>query len=95
MSLREMLSNYWFAFQHELFPRLESELGPMGERYEAGHDEGAAAWARIASLIETCKMNGVEPYAWMKSTLEKIAAGHPQSQIHDLLPWTRAFVQTD
>ena len=53
----------------------------------AGHDEGAAAWARIASLIETCKMNGVEPYAWLKSTLEKIAAGHPQSQIHDLLPW--------
>ena len=45
----------------------------------AGHDEGAAAWGRIASLIETCKMNGVEPYAWLKSTLEKIAGGHPQS----------------
>ena len=32
----------------------------------AGHDEGAAAWGRVASLIETCKMNGVEPYAWLK-----------------------------
>ena len=32
MSLREMLSDYWYAFQQELFPRLESELGPMGER---------------------------------------------------------------
>ena len=53
----------------------------------AGHNEGAAAWARIASLIETCKMNGVEPCAWLKCTLEKIAAGHPQSRIHDLLPW--------
>ena len=53
----------------------------------AGHDEGAAAWGRIASLIETCKMNGVEPYAWLKSTLEKIARGHPQSRIHELLPW--------
>ena len=53
----------------------------------AGHDEGAAAWGRIASLIETCKMNGVEPHAWLKSTLEKIAAGHPQSKIHQLLPW--------
>ena len=53
----------------------------------AGHDEGAAAWGRIASLIETCKMNGVEPYAWLKSTLEKIAAGHPQSRIRELLPW--------
>ena len=34
MSLREMLSDYWYAFQQELFPRLESDLGPMGERYE-------------------------------------------------------------
>ena len=34
MSLREMLSDYWYAFQQEFFPRLENELGPMGERYE-------------------------------------------------------------
>ena len=53
----------------------------------AGHDEGARSWGRIGSLIETCKMNGVEPCAWLKSTLEKIAAGHPQSRIHELLPW--------
>ena len=32
-------------------------------------------------------MNGVEPYAWRNSTLEKIAAGHPQSHLHQLLPW--------
>ena len=43
----------------------------------AGHDEGAAGGGPIASLIGTCKMNGVEPYAWLKSALEKIAAGHP------------------
>ena len=64
----------------------------------AGHDEGAAGWARIASLIETCKMNGVEPHAWLRSTLEKIAAGHPQSKIHELLPWNfdpEAEAETD
>ena len=32
-------------------------------------------------------MNGVEPCAWLKSTLEKIAAGHPQSRLHEPLPW--------
>ena len=53
----------------------------------AGHDEGAAAWGRIASLIETAKLNRVEPYAWLKTTLEAIAAGHPNSRIDDLLPW--------
>ena len=53
----------------------------------AGHDEGAAAWGRIASRLETCKINCVEPYAWLESTLEKIAGGHPQSRVHELLPW--------
>ena len=53
----------------------------------AGHHDGAAAWGRIASLIETAKLNGVEPYAWLKATLEAIAAGHPNSRIDDLLPW--------
>ena len=53
----------------------------------AGHDEGAAAWGRIASLIETAKLNRVEPHAWVKATLEAIAAGHPNSRIDELLPW--------
>ncbi|HMR37494.1 MAG: IS66 family transposase [Paracoccaceae bacterium] len=53
----------------------------------AGHDEGGIAWGRIASLIETCKINGVEPFAWLTATLTAIAAGHPKSRIDDLLPW--------
>ena len=53
----------------------------------AGHDEGGAAWARIATLIETAKMNGVNPYAYLKATLEAIANGHPASDIDRLLPW--------
>ena len=53
----------------------------------AGHDEGAAAWARIATLTETAKMNGVNPHAYLKATLEAIANGHPASQIDQLLPW--------
>ncbi len=53
----------------------------------AGHDEGATAWGRIASLIETAKMNGVEPYAYLRATLEAIVAGHPASKIDELLPW--------
>ncbi|PIL18108.1 hypothetical protein P775_21295, partial [Puniceibacterium antarcticum] len=48
----------------------------------AGSDEGG-----IAFLIETAKINGVEPFAYLKSTLEAIAAGHPQQRIDELLPW--------
>lgn len=53
----------------------------------AGHDEGGIAWGRIASLIETCKINDVEPFAYLKATLTAIAAGHPKSCLDDLLPW--------
>lgn len=53
----------------------------------AGHDEGGRTWARIASLIATAKINSVEPFAYLKATLEAVAAGHPQARIDDLLPW--------
>ena len=53
----------------------------------AGHDEGGKAWGRAASLIETAKINRVEPFAYLKSTLEAIAAGDPQNRIDELLPW--------
>ena len=53
----------------------------------AGHDEGGQNWAHLASLIGTCKLNGVEPFAYMKATLEAIAAGHANSEIDLLLPW--------
>ena len=53
----------------------------------AGHDEGGRNWGRIASLIETCKLNNVEPYAYLKATLEAIATGHPAAKIADLMPW--------
>jgi transposase len=57
----------------------------------AGHDEGGRTWARIASLIETCKLNDVEPYAYLKATLEAIAAGHPSARIDELMPWNYPF----
>ena len=57
----------------------------------AGHDAGAENWAVIASLIETCKMNGVDPHAWLANTLTSIVNGHKQSQIDELLPWNYAI----
>lgn len=53
----------------------------------AGHDAGAENWATIASLIETCKLNAVDPQAYLTSTLTAIVNGHKQSRIDELLPW--------
>ena len=46
----------------------------------AGHDAGAENWAVIASLIETCEMNRVDPYAWLANTLTSIVNGHKPSR---------------
>ena len=53
----------------------------------AGHDAGAQNWAMLASIIETCKLNKVEPHAYRISVLTAIAQGHKQKYIKQLLPW--------
>ena len=56
----------------------------------AGSDGGAGHWAVVASLVETCKLNGVEPQTYLTDVITRIVAGHPQSNIDDLLPWAYA-----
>lgn len=58
----------------------------------AGSDEGGANWAIVASLIETCKLNAVNPHAWLAATLTKLVNGWPSSKIDDLMPWAYAKI---
>ena len=44
----------------------------------------------IASLIATCKLNSVDPPAWMTDVLEKLVNRWPASKIDDLMPWAYA-----
>ncbi len=54
----------------------------------ARHDAGAENWAPVATLIETCKLNSVDPLAYLTTTLTAIVNGHKQSRIDELLPWS-------
>lgn len=53
----------------------------------AGSDGGGEHWAVIASLIETCKLVGVEPQAYLADVITRIVDGYPQRRLDDLLPW--------
>ena len=53
----------------------------------AGSDGGAEHWATIASLIETCKLNDVDPLSYLTDALTRIVNGHPNREIDQLLPW--------
>jgi hypothetical protein len=56
----------------------------------AGHDLGAENWATIASVIETCKLNLVDPLTWMTDTLTRLVNRSPASRIDELMPWAYA-----
>lgn len=53
----------------------------------AGSEIGGKNWAIMASLIGTCKLNGVEPYAYITWVFKKMAECHPISRYDELLPW--------
>ena len=53
----------------------------------AGSDGGAGHWAVIASLIETCKLNGIDPQAYLTDIITMIVQAHPNREIDELMPW--------
>jgi transposase len=53
----------------------------------AGSDEGAANWGALASLIETCKLNQVNPQVYFTDLMTRLVNGWPQSRIEGLMPW--------
>jgi transposase len=53
----------------------------------AGSDGGAEHWAVIASLVETCKLNGIDPEAYLADVITRIVGGHPNIRRDELLPW--------
>ena len=53
----------------------------------AGSNEGAENWACLASLIETCKLNGVNPHAYFTDLLTRLVNGWSQKRIDELMPW--------
>jgi transposase len=53
----------------------------------AGHDAGAANWACLASLIETCRLNGVDPQSYLADVLTRLVNLWPLTRLDELMPW--------
>lgn len=53
----------------------------------AGSEGGGRTWATLATLLQTCKMNSVDPLDWLSQTLTRIAQGWPVTEIEALMPW--------
>jgi transposase len=53
----------------------------------AGSDEGGENWAGLASLIETCKLNGVNPHTYVTDLLTRLVNGWPPEPHRRIMPW--------
>lgn len=59
----------------------------------AGSDEGGENWAAVASLVETCKLNDVNPQTYFTDLLTRLVNSWPQARIDELMPWHWATTQ--
>lgn len=59
----------------------------------ASGDDGGERWAWIASLVETCKLNGVDPQRYFTNVLTRLVNGWLESRLHELMPWHWAPVK--
>jgi transposase len=54
----------------------------------AGADAGGKHWAIVATLIQSAKLNDVDPLAWLTDVLKRIVAGRTKNhELATLLPW--------
>jgi len=61
----------------------------------AGSDGGARHWAMAMTLLQTAKLNAIDPMAWLTDVLERVVRG--QTKAHDmytLLPWNWKALQS-
>lgn len=59
----------------------------------AGSDGGAEHWATLASLIQTCKLNDIDPEAYLAWLFGKLAVKRRMADLDELLPWVYADAQ--
>ena len=73
---------------------IEKSIRPLAmtrkNRLLADGKEGAQEWAVIASLMETCALNGVNPCEYLVWAFDVLCNGHSQSRVDELPPWARA-----
>ena len=53
-----------------------------------GNEGGGETWAILASLLNTAKLNGVDPQTYLTDILERVVSGETKNnQLHELLVW--------
>ena len=84
--LRLKFKRYPIGYFHVDIAEVHTEEGRLGRRNWtfAGSDAGGRRAAAMYTLIETAKLNGIDPRAWLADVLARLP-GHPAKQVAELL----------
>ncbi len=52
-----------------------------------GSETGGERAAILYTVLETAKLNGLDPEAWLGDVMDRMAKGHPINRLTELLPW--------
>ena len=71
---------------------IERQMRPIGisrrNSLFAGSEGGAKSWAILASLLQTAKLNGLDPFTWLNDVLTRIVSGEVKNnELDQLLAW--------
>ena len=71
---------------------IERQIRPIGigrrNSLFAGNEGGAESWAVLASLLQTAKLNGLDPFTWLGDVLTRIVSGEVRNnELDQLLAW--------
>jgi transposase len=53
----------------------------------AGSDRGGQRAAILYTVLESAKLNGLDPEAYLATVIDRMASGHPINRLGELLPW--------
>ena len=68
--------------------RIELDTNVVRNALFAGRESGARTWAILASLINTAKLNDLDPQTYLADVLERMISGRtPVSRLDELLAW--------
>jgi transposase len=71
---------------------VERSMRPIGlgrkNSLFSGSEGGAESWAILASVLNTAKLNGLDPQTYLCDVLERVVSGRTKNhQLHELLAW--------
>src|SRR5260370_6896023 len=90
--LRARLRHFFFFFKQKTAYEIAENalraiaLGRKNYLF-AGADTGGERAAALYTIVQTPKLNGVNPQAYLRDTLAKIPYGHPINRVDRLMPW--------